>query len=94
MVQADVDGLTGAARDHVFISAADAARLDLRRDDPVLLRGPVGTYRARVFIADVARGTLQGHWPEVNVLLPANVLEPKSLVPDYNADVEVERLPV
>jgi molybdopterin-dependent oxidoreductase alpha subunit len=94
MVQAEVDGLTGAARDHVFISAADAARLDLRRDDPVLLRGPVGTYRARVFIADVARGTLQGHWPEVNVLLPANVLEPKSLVPDYNADVEVERLPV
>jgi hypothetical protein len=29
----------------------------------------------------------------VNGLLPANVLEPKSLVPDYNADVEVEPLP-
>ena len=93
MVQHDVDALTGAARDHIFMSAPDAARLRVRRDDPILLRGAVGTFRGRVFIADVAVGTLQGHWPEVNGLLPANVLEPKSLVPDYNADVEVEPLP-
>jgi predicted molibdopterin-dependent oxidoreductase YjgC len=93
MVQHDVDALTGAARDHIFMSAPDAARLQVRRDDPILLKGAVGTFRGRVFIADVAVGTLQGHWPEVNGLLPANVLEPKSLVPDYNADVEVEPLP-
>jgi anaerobic selenocysteine-containing dehydrogenase len=93
MVQHDVDALTGAARDHIFMSAPDAARLRVRRDDPILLKGAVGTFRGRVFIADVAVGTLQGHWPEVNGLLPANVLEPKSLVPDYNADVEVEPLP-
>jgi predicted molibdopterin-dependent oxidoreductase YjgC len=93
MVQQNVDGLTGAARDHIFMSAPDAARLRVRRDDPILLKGAVGTFRGRVFIADVAVGTLQGHWPEVNGLLPANVLEPKSLVPDYNADVEVEPLP-
>lgn len=90
MVQAEVDPLTGAARDHVFMSAADAARLKLRRDQPIVLRSAVGSFRGRVFITDVAPGTLQGHWPEVNVLLPADVLEPKSLVPDYNADVVVE----
>jgi predicted molibdopterin-dependent oxidoreductase YjgC len=90
MVQAEVDGLTGASRDHVFISASDAARLKLRRDQPIVLRSSVGRFRGRVFITEVAPGTLQGHWPEVNVLLPANVLEPKSLVPDYNADVVLE----
>jgi molybdopterin-dependent oxidoreductase alpha subunit len=91
MVQRDRDPLTGADRDHVFMSEADADRLGLGEDDPIVLRNAVGAFRGRVFVADVAPGTLQGHWPEVNVLIPHGRVEPTGGVPDYNADVTVER---
>jgi anaerobic selenocysteine-containing dehydrogenase len=51
MVQADVDSLTGAARDHVFIAPADAAKLGLRHDQRILLRNRVGEFRGRAFLA-------------------------------------------
>ena len=37
-----------------------------------------------------APGTLQMHWPEANVLISADVLDPGGLVPDYTAVVRVE----
>ncbi len=92
MVQRDVDPLTGAARDHVFVAPADAARLGLAQDDPLLLRNEHGEMRGRAFLADVAAGTLQAHWPEANVLLPAGRTDPEGGVPDYNAEVEVLRV--
>jgi molybdopterin-dependent oxidoreductase alpha subunit len=91
MVQADIDPLTGAARDHVFIAPVDAARLGLRADEPIVVTSATGQFRGRVFLAEVAPGTVQGHWPEVNVLLADGLLEPSSRVPDYNADVTIER---
>jgi len=91
MVQREVDGLTGAARDHLFVAAADAARLGLRADDPIVVTSATGRWRGRVFLADVAPGTVQGHWPEVNCLLPDGLLEPVSRVPDYNTDVTIDR---
>jgi anaerobic selenocysteine-containing dehydrogenase len=91
MVQRERDPLTGADRDHVFMSRSDAARLGLAQDDAIVLRNPTGTFRGRVFLAEVAEGTLQGHWPEVNVLIPHGRVEPGGGVPDYNADVTVER---
>jgi molybdopterin-dependent oxidoreductase alpha subunit len=89
MIQKDVDQLTGAARDHVFINVEDARALGLGNDDPVRLESVHGEYRGRAFIADVARGTLQGHWPEVNVLLPPDRVDTFGGVPDYNARVRV-----
>ncbi len=91
MVQRERDPLTGADRDHVFMSKGDADRLGLTHDEPIVLRNPFGAFRGRVFVADVAEGTLQGHWPEVNVLIPHGRVEPTGGVPDYNADVIVER---
>ncbi|MGQ0554067.1 MAG: molybdopterin-dependent oxidoreductase [Planctomycetota bacterium] len=93
MVQREVDPLTGASRDHIFIAWSDAQRLGLMPDDPILLRSAVGEYRGRVFLAEVAPGTLQGHWPEVNGLIPDGVVEPSGGVPDYNAQVTLENLP-
>ncbi len=92
MIQQEVDPLTGAARDHIFMASSDAAQLGLAADDPIELTSATGTFRGRVFLAEVAAGTLQGHWPEVNSLLAANHLEPKSRAPDYNADVTLIRL--
>ena len=91
MIQRDHDPLTGADRDHIFMSPADAERLGLREDEPVVLRSSAGTFRGRVFIDEVTEGTLQGHWPEVDVLIPAGITEPTGGVPDYNARVTVER---
>jgi anaerobic selenocysteine-containing dehydrogenase len=91
MVQRERDPLTGADRDHVFMSRTDAARLGLAQDDAIHLRSSVGTFRGRVFLADSAPGTLQGHWPEVNVLIPHGRVEAGGGVPDYNAEVTLER---
>ena len=93
MIQADVDPLTGAARDHVFIAPADAERLGLRRDDAILIRNEHGEYRGRAFPAEVATGTLQAHWPEVLALIPSGRVDPLGGVPDYNARVEVVKAP-
>jgi molybdopterin-dependent oxidoreductase alpha subunit len=89
MVQRDRDPLNGAERDHVLIAAEDARALGLATGDPVLLRSAAGELCARAFVAEVARGTLQGHWPEVNVLLAGGRVDPDGGVPDYNAEVEL-----
>jgi len=93
MVQNDHDALTGAERDHVFIAPADAERLRLTTGDRILLRSSAGEYKARAFLADVAEGTLQGHWPEVNGLIPAGITDPDGGVPDYNARVRLVKRP-
>jgi molybdopterin-dependent oxidoreductase alpha subunit len=92
MVQGRRDALTGAERDHVFLAHADARRLGIRRDDPIVVRSSSGELRGRAFPADVAEGTLQVHWPEANVLIPSGRVDPEGGVPDYNASVRLERL--
>lgn len=92
MVQQELDPLTGAERDHVFVSPQDATRLGLSTGDALVLRSATGEFRGRAFVAPVAPGTLQGHWPEVNGLLAGGVVEPSGGVPDYNADVTLERV--
>ncbi|MBM3985877.1 MAG: formate dehydrogenase, partial [Planctomycetes bacterium] len=93
MVQRERDSLTGADRDHIFIAPQDAERLGLAQDEPLLLESAHGRYRGRAFLADVAPGTLQGHWPEVNGLIAPGVVEPGGGVPDYNARVTLRRAP-
>src|SRR6185503_1859566 len=91
MVQRETDPLTGASRDHVFIAPVDAEALGLAMNDPVVLSNETGEFRGRAFIADVAPGTLQGHWPEVNVLIAPGIVAADGGVPDYNATVTVQR---
>jgi len=88
MVQGELDPLTGAARDAIFMSPSDAARFGLHEGDPVLLRNDCGEFQGRVKIDRIKPGCLLGHWPEVNVLIAAGRLD-ASGVPDYNAIVEV-----
>lgn len=88
MVQAEIDPLTGAGRDAIFMSASDAQRLEVSNGDPVLLRNDSGEFQGRVKIERIKPGCLLAHWPEVNVLIRAGCLDPSG-VPDYNAVVEV-----
>jgi molybdopterin-dependent oxidoreductase alpha subunit len=92
LIYAEVDPLTGADRDAVFINPEDAAELHLRSDDRVLLHNETGQMECRIHLAAIARGNLQVHWPEGNVLLPTGTCDPVGGVPDYNAYVRIDRI--
>lgn len=93
LIYAEVDPLNGAPRDAVLMNAEDATALGLKHLDPVVLRNETARLETRVFLAPLARGNLQVHWPEGNVLLPPNVIEPAGGVPDYNTRVTIEPRP-
>ena len=88
LIHDEVDPLTGAARDAIFMSREDAERMGLAQGAPIVLRNDRGEFHGHVKIVPIKPGCLQGHWPEVNVLVPAGCLDPSG-VPDYNAIVEV-----
>jgi molybdopterin-dependent oxidoreductase alpha subunit len=93
MVFKPVDPLTGAARDAVYMDAADAASVGLRDGDAVRLVNGTGSFEGHLKLTRLPHRTLQVHWPEGNVLLPSGPenREPGSNVPDYNALVTLER---
>jgi molybdopterin-dependent oxidoreductase alpha subunit len=91
LVYADVDPLNGATRDAVLMNEEDAGDLHLMHNDRVLLRNDLGKFEGRVFLAPIARGNLQIHWPEGNVIVRRGVTDPAGGVPDYNARVVVEK---
>lgn len=57
-----------------------------------LLKNNLGTMDARVFFAPIARGNLQVHWPEANHLIRRDLVDSVGGVPDYNAQVTVEKV--
>ena len=89
MVHREVDPLTGAARNDVFISDADADALQAAEGTAIRLRSEYGVFEGRVRRAPITPGNLEVHWPEGNVLIGPAV-DPDSLEPDYNAVVRVE----
>ena len=92
LIYAEVDPLNGAARDAVLINADDAAERRLMQGDRVELVNHLGRYTGRVFLAPIAPGNLQIHWPEGNHLLPRDGREPASDTPDYNTRVRLEKV--
>jgi anaerobic selenocysteine-containing dehydrogenase len=92
LIYDEIDPLTGAARDAVFMNPEDASGLHLRGGDRVALINDVGRFEGRVFLAPIARGNLQIHWPEGNVIIRRGVVDARGGVPDYNAQAQVERL--
>jgi molybdopterin-dependent oxidoreductase alpha subunit len=91
LIYAEVDPLNGAERDSVLMNPDDAAALRLKSNDRVALVNDCGRYIGRVFLAPIARGNLQVHWPEGNVILPRDVRDTLGGVPDYNAIVRLEK---
>jgi anaerobic selenocysteine-containing dehydrogenase len=90
MVQREVDPLTGARRDAVFMSDADAQRLGIGDGAPVRLCSGAGVFEGHVQIANIKPGNLEVQWPEGNVLLLGAAIDPDSMEPDYNAVVTLE----
>src|SRR6185436_1491856 len=93
LIYAEVDPLNGASRDAVLMNPDDAALLHLMQNDRVVLNNDVGSFTGRVFLAPIARGNLQIHWPEGNVIIRRGVVDAAGGVPDYNALVRVAKAP-
>jgi molybdopterin-dependent oxidoreductase alpha subunit len=89
MVWSDRDPLTGARRDALFVSRADAGRLGVTEGEPVVVRSVHGEMRATVHLAEILPGNVQAFFPEANAVLPPARRDPVSGVPDYNAIVEI-----
>jgi len=92
LIYAAVDPLNGAPRDAVLMNTEDAEALSLKQDDVVNLVNELGRFQGRVFLAPIARGNLQIHWPEGNSIIRRGVTDAASGVPDYNARVRVEKI--
>jgi molybdopterin-dependent oxidoreductase alpha subunit len=92
LIYAEIDPLNGAPRDAVLMNPDDAAELHLIQNDRVALSNDLGRYEGRVFLAPIARGNLQVHWPEGNVIIRRGVIEPASGVPDYNAKAKIAKI--
>jgi anaerobic selenocysteine-containing dehydrogenase len=92
LVYAEVDPLNGAPRNAVLMSREDASELQLKQNDRVVLTNEIGRYEGAVYLAPIARGNLQIHWPEGNVIIRRGVVDRAGGVPDYNAQVCVERV--
>jgi molybdopterin-dependent oxidoreductase alpha subunit len=90
IVQDELDELTGAERDHVFMSAPDMHRLGLSHEQAVVVQNDFGSLRARVFEAPITQGNVQMHWPEANVLIDPTRRDTHGKVPDYNAVVRID----
>jgi molybdopterin-dependent oxidoreductase alpha subunit len=91
LVYSRVDPLNGAPRDAVLMNPEDAAALGLVQRQPVVLSNPIGKFEGQVFLAPIARGNLQVHWPEGNVLIRRGLVDAAGGVPDYNARVNVQK---
>jgi molybdopterin-dependent oxidoreductase alpha subunit len=92
LIYDEIDPLTGAARDAVFMNPEDGATLRLRNNDRVALINELGRLEGRVFFAPIARGNLQVHWPEGNLIIQRGRVDTFGGVPDYNARATVEKL--
>ena len=91
LIYAEVDPLNGAPRDAVLMNTDDAARLHLRTGDRIALVNEIGRYEGRAFLAPIAPGNLQIHWPEGNVIIQRGIVDKAGGVPDYNAVVRIEK---
>ncbi|MBD2498520.1 FdhF/YdeP family oxidoreductase [Nostoc sp. FACHB-280] len=91
MVQERKDAITGALREAVLMNVVDAAKLNLKDGDQVILKNELGELTGRIYLAPIQKGNLQVHWPEGNVLLDKSKRSLEG-VPDYNAVVRLEKI--
>jgi molybdopterin-dependent oxidoreductase alpha subunit len=92
LIYAEVDPLNNAPRDAVLMNQKDAEALHVQQNDRIALTNDVGRYEGRVFLAPIAHGNLQIHWPEGNVIVPRGIIDVAGGVPDYNTRVKIEKL--
>ena len=92
MIQQARDPLNHALRDSVLMNASDALTERLADGDRVALVNDHGRFVGRVCVSAIAPGNLQVHWPEGQGLIDRTRRSPEAGIPDYNAEVRVEKV--
>ncbi|MEE3152334.1 MAG: molybdopterin dinucleotide binding domain-containing protein, partial [Acidobacteriota bacterium] len=93
MIYGEVDPINNAARDSILMNPEDAGDLQFSQHQKVKLISKTGVFEGRILFAPIARGNLQVHFPEGNVLIPRGIVDADGGVPDYNTEVRVETAP-
>jgi anaerobic selenocysteine-containing dehydrogenase len=83
------DAITGAARNAILVSGADAGRLGIADGQAVIVSSAHGVLKGRALISPIAPGNVQVHWPEGNILIGGDARSPESGIPDFNARVSL-----
>jgi len=79
----DKDSLNHLGRDVVMMAGEEASRLGLRDGDAVIVESDHGTLLGKLATCDMARGAIQIHWPEANVLLSSGARSASADIPAY-----------
>lgn len=90
LIYGEVDPLNGASRNAILLNELDAQRLSVPNGAAIELTSSHGFMRGTAFVAPIAPGNLQAHWPESNDLLPPNRRDSLGGVPDYNCIVRIK----
>ena len=90
LIYSEFDPLNGAPRDAILISPDDAAGMHIIDGQRITLVNGPARYAGRAFLAPIATGNLQIHWPEGNALIRRGPLDPRGGVPDYNCVARIE----
>ena len=90
LIYGEIDPINNAARDSILMNPEDAGDLQFSQHQKVKLISKTGVFEGRILFASIARGNLQVHFPEGNVLIPRGIVDPGGGVPDYNTEVRVE----
>ncbi|MDP6687507.1 MAG: FdhF/YdeP family oxidoreductase [Acidobacteriota bacterium] len=90
LIYGEVDPINNAGRDSILMNPEDAGDLKFSQHQKVKLISKTGVFEGRILFASIARGNLQVHFPEGNVLIPRGIVDAGGGVPDYNTEVRVE----
>jgi hypothetical protein len=90
MVHRDLDPLTGARRERAD-EQTGCQRIGCRRRRRFTHKSRGADAGALHVCADRSR-QCQVHWPEGNVLIERGISDPECGIPDFNTEVEIERI--
>lgn len=91
LIYSETDPFNAAERDDVLMNAEDAAELDIKEGEHIVVFNQHGMHRGKAKLVNVQRGNIQLHWPEGNVVLPMSVYEEHAGIPEYNVAVVIEK---
>jgi len=91
MIYSDTDPFNDADRYDVLINPDDAKSLGILDREAIVVYNKYGTFQGKAKYANTRKGNISVYWPEGNVLIPKGVYEKYAGIPEYNANVIVEK---
>ncbi|MBP1931673.1 FdhF/YdeP family oxidoreductase [Ammoniphilus resinae] len=91
MIYDSKDPFNNADRNDVLIHPEDAAALEIKNGDAIVVYNQYGTFHGRAKWENIRPGNVELYWPEGNVVIPKGVYEKYAGIPEYNTAVVVEK---